>query len=162
VWQVGMVVEKIKRFLDPGMRWNQAYENVVDTEQVGEAAEFRDRTEETIIHDTVDGRPAEITLAAAIDHITGCSWDFANTIRTILAAIGGDLHPKRPLVLHARNIGLNPARERMQVVCDTLRAYCEGRTTGDPDTLQILGEGTPAKRWLAASLEKTVRVQMRL
>jgi len=162
-WQVQMVAEKIRRFLDPEMRWNQSYENVIDTEQTGRDAKFRDQTRNTTIHDTEDGHPAELTLAEAIDNLTGCSWDFIETIRTILGAIGGRLHPERPLALHARNVKLNPVRERMRVVCNTLRAFCQ-REKDDKDVdeniLLILGENTPVKHWLAASLDKTMRLQL--
>lgn len=165
VWQVERVVEKIRRFLDPEARWDQAYQNVVDLEHAGRDAEFRDRTIATIIRDTADGQPAEITLAAAIDYITGCSWDFIENVKTILAAIGGQLHAQRPLALHSRNITLNPARDRMRVVSNTLRTFCEGRKGDwevDECVLSALGEKTPVKHWLAASLDKTLRLQLGL
>ncbi len=162
IWQAKRVIEKIVRFLDPERRWKDAYDNVIDIDHAGEEAEFRDRTKNTVIHDTVDGQPAEITLAAAIDNITGCSWDLVETIRTILGAIGGELHPGRPLALHARNIRSNPVRRRMRVVCDTLEAFCEGRApraqVGE-SILRTLGEKAPVKHWLAASLDKTIRLQ---
>jgi hypothetical protein len=165
VWQVQQVLEKIRRFQDPEARWNQAYENVVDIEHPGSDREFRDRTLATIIHDTEDGQPATITLAAAIDYITGCSWDFIETVKTILAAIAGQLHAQRPLALHSRNLALNPARDRMRVVSSTLMTFCEGRQ-GDREVdeciVSALGEKTPIKHWLAASLGKTIRLQLGL
>lgn len=163
VWQVQRVVEKIRRFLDSETRWNQAYQNVIDTEHAGRDAEFRHRTIQIIIRDTEGGQPAEVTLAAAIDNITGCSWDFIETVKTVLAAIGGQLHPQRPIAVHARNIQLNPVRDRMRVVSNTLRAFCEGKQ-GDRDiderVLSALGEKTSTKHWLAASLDKTIRLQL--
>jgi hypothetical protein len=162
-WQVQMVIDKVERFLDPKKRWGEAYDNVVDTEHTGMNAEFRDATKQTVIHDTVDGQLTEITLAATIDLLTGCNWDFLETTRTILAAIGGEVRAHRPLAIHARNIKLNPARERMRSICHTLRAFTEGQQTtadADPDILRTLGAQTTVKRWLAASLEKTVRLQM--
>ena len=163
VWQVQKVVRKIRCFLDPDARWNQAYQNVIDTQHAGQDAEFRDRTIRTVIHDTEDGQPADITLAVAIDYITGCSWDFLGTVRAILAAIGGQLHPQRPLALHSRNLRLNPARDRLRVVSNTLRAFCEGSTGGldiDEHVLSTLGDKTPLKHWLAASFDKTIRLQL--
>ena len=38
---------------------------------------FLQQTTETIIHDMVDGRKAEISLAIAIDLLMPCHWDFA-------------------------------------------------------------------------------------
>lgn len=163
VWQVQMVIEKIRRFLDTQKRWDEAYENVVDTQHTGENAEFRDVTKQIIIQDTADDRPAEITLASAIDFITGCNWDFVETIRTVLMAIGGRLYAERPLALHARNIKLNPACRRMRTICNTLKEFCESEESAteiDPDILRILGSRTPVKRWLAASMDKTIRLQL--
>ena len=164
-WQVDKVTEKIRRFADPERRWNQAYENVVDTDCEGEAARFRDRTKQTVIHDTENGKPAELTLAQAIDLFTGCNWDYLETLRTILAAIGGRLHVERPIALHDRNVKLRPTRKRMEIVSNTLRAFCEGKAPEacvNPDVLEALKSVTPVKRWLAASLDKTLRLQLGL
>ncbi|UCH34262.1 MAG: hypothetical protein JSV65_17290 [Armatimonadota bacterium] len=165
IWQVQRVIEKIGMFLDPHKRWREAYDNVVDTEHTGRSAEFRDRTKQTVVQDTEDGQPAETTLAVAIDMLTGCNWNFLQNTRTILAAIGGEVHAQNPLTLHARNIKLNPARERMRHICRTIGAFTEGQQTRadiDLDVLRMLGAATTIKCWLAASLEKTIRLQIDL
>ena len=64
----------------------------------------------------------------------------------------------------ARNIGLLPSRARMEEVCEALRAFCGEAESGrepDRDVLARLGEPTPERRWLAASLDKTIRLQLR-
>lgn len=162
-WQVQMVMEKIGRFLDPDMRWNRAHAKVVDAEYVGEEAEFSDITKLMVIHDMKNGQPAGVTLATAIDMLTGCNWNFSQNISTILAAIGGEAHAQHPLALHDRNIRLNPARGRMQDICHTLSAFTEGQqatTAADVEIFRTLGPQTPVKRWLAASLAKTIRLQL--
>jgi len=53
----------------------------------------------------------------------------------------------------------------MKIVSNTLRAFCEGRDVSkdvDSNILRILGQKTPVKRWLAASLDKTIRSQLGL
>jgi hypothetical protein len=102
-------------------------------------------------------------LATAIDLLTGCNWDFMETTRTILAAIGGEVAARRPLAIHRRNIKHNPAREKLLAICHTLRVFVSGKktTTGvDPGIIHILGSQTSVKCWLAASLEKTIMKQL--
>ena len=178
-WQVQRVVEKVREctvwpraLSDPTLRYVGMQECGTDYEsiQVEECPEryrehssFWDATMQTIIHDTVDGQSAEITLAAAIDHLQPCNWNFVQNLATVLRAIGGDLRPQEPLALHARNIKRAPAREHMRTVADTLHAFChdETRVEGvDGTILETLGENTPVKHWLAASFEKTLRLQL--
>lgn len=162
IWQVQMVIEKIGRFLDLEKRWSTAYENVVDIEHFGKDAEFRDITKNIIIYDQLGDQPAEISLASTIDMLTGCNWNFPQNISTILAAIGGELHAQHPLALHARNIKLNPVCNNMHGICQMLTAFAECRQTtpgADFDFHHILGPQTTVKRWLAASLEKTIKLQ---
>ena len=167
VWQVQRVVDKIARYLDPTTMWQSG--GVIDATRPDADpepdAEFRQRTRETIIHDTLDGQPAEIGLADAIDHLEPCHWNFVGNLAIVLRAIGGDLCPETPLAFCGRNIVLTPIRERMRVVANSLRAFCEGREAGaevDEGILHTLGDKTPVKRWLAASLEKTLRLQLGL
>ena len=135
---------------------------MVDTDLPAEEEHFRDLTKRTIIHDRQDGEPAEVTLAEAIDLVTGCNWDFQETVRTILAAIGGRLDAERPVALHARNLKSSPIRERMRAVSSTLLEFCEprGSEEADPAVLHALGQRTPVKEWLVASLDKTLRLQL--
>jgi hypothetical protein len=124
---------------------------------------FVKKTVETVIHDTVDGREAKISLAMAIDMLEPCNWDFVGSVVTILKAIGGDLHPARPYACHQRNIELSPLRDRLRIISNTLRAFwkTEGKTEViDEDILTSLGQITPVKCWLAASFDKTIRLQL--
>ena len=53
----------------------------------------------------------------------------------------------------------------MKTVSNTLRAFNEGIDTAkdiDVNVLGILGAKTPVKHWLAASLDKTIRLQLGL
>ena len=158
VWQAQRIVEKTRAFLEPSFGY-------AEIEGRGEDPEFRDLTVQTVIHDTVDGRDAEITLAGAIDHLEPCHWDFVGNLGIVLKAIGGDLFPEKPFATCGDIIKLAPIRDRMEVVSDTLGAFCEGRDTGkgvDVNVLGVLGEETPVKHWLAASLDKTIRLQLGL
>jgi hypothetical protein len=58
---------------------------------------------------------------------------------------------------------LLPIRRWIEVVSNTLKVFC-----GDPESdlemerelLELLGKPTEVKRWLAASLDKTIRLQL--
>ena len=117
----------------------------------------------TIIHDTVDGRKAKISLAMAIDMLEPCNWDFVGAVVTLLKAIGGELHPERPYVCHARNLRLSPLFDRLGIISNTLGVFWKDNEPGeniDRDLFASLGEAAPAKRWLAASMDKTIRLQL--
>ncbi len=178
-WQVQRVVERIEvrpsrdtiggsmdRYVP--MLVSGTYEAHVATEcppRYREHSEFRDATIRTVIHDTLDGESAEISLGWAIDLLMPCHWDFLANLSTVLKAIGGDVHPDRPLELCARNIRLSPALNRLEMICGTLRAYDadDGGADGvDQALLREMGDPTPVGRWLVASLEKTIREQIGL
>jgi len=180
-WQVGRIVDKVREYVvwprayaDPTFRYvgieecGTGYQSAKAEEcpqQYADHADFWNATIRAIIHDTVDGEPAEISLAAAIDHLQPCNWNFLQNLAIVLKAVGGDLLPERPFAAHARNIRLTPIRDRMKLVADTLRAFCQGRVGGegvDSDVLRVLGEKTPVRHWLAASFEKTLRLQLGL
>jgi hypothetical protein len=174
-WQVQRIVEGINADLDPS---RQYFNMILDVGDYGEPGakpigghysgqeEFLETTVQTIIHDTEDGREAQIPLAMAIDLLNGCNWNFVRNLSIVLRAIGGDLFPETPFACCARNITLSPIRERMKVVTKTLGAFCEGSiaptSDADADILAMLGEPTPTKHWLAASLSKTIRLQLRI
>jgi hypothetical protein len=180
-WQVGRVVSKIRQFdAYPRMHRDAIFRHVglVETgteyesiivdhcpHYYREHAEFWTATAQTVIRDTVDDQPATISLAAAIDHLEPCHWDFVENLSIVLAAIGGDLHPKTPYASCGRNIKRTPIRDQMRVVAETLHTFTrDERTSGDVDrsTLATLGERTRVKHWLAASFEKTLRSQLDL
>ena len=162
VWQVQRIMDKVMSFLEPSFRY---VEMVEYGEHYIEHSESRDLTMRALIHDTKDGKDAEITLASAIDHLEPCHWNFVGNLVIALRAIGGDLFSKKPFAACGRNIKSTPIRDRMKIVSNTLRAFCEGRDVSkdvDSNILRILGQKTPVKRWLAASLDKTIRSQLGL
>lgn len=167
VWQVERVLERVRKCLDPATMWEDGW--VIDV--VGadvdpeEDAEFRHSTRATTIHDTVDGQVAEITLADAIDHLQPCNWNFLQNLAIVLRGIGGELSSDTPFAACARNIKLTPVRQRMRIISNSLKAFCRGSREGlnvDANILELLGGRTPVKRWLAASFEKTLRLQLGL
>jgi len=172
VWQVERIIDKIIEALDH----SRLYHNIVlDLGPYGEPGanpvgdhykdnlDFVKKTVDTAIHDTVKGQKAKISLAMAIDMLEPCNWDFVGSVVTILRAIGGDLHPARPYACHQRNVELSPLRDRLRIISNTLGAFwkAEDKTTDiDEDVLTSLGQLTPMKRWLAASFDKTIRLQL--
>jgi len=180
-WQVQRVIERIREFIgwprsmhhgDPVYVFME--ECGTDCEPPGDAVcpeyyreheDFWKQTMQTRIHDTMDGEPADISLAVAIDLMFPCNWNFFENLDIVLGAIGGELHTAKPLAACARNIGHTPIRERMQKVCRTLQYSLQNRRSdNDVDgTLPALPEDlTAPKRWLAASLDKTIRLQLGL
>ena len=171
IWQVQRVVDKVSSALLPSRPYRNMALEIGDYGEQGahpagehykDNAAFLEQTKQTIIHDKVDGRKARISLAMAIDLLMPCHWDFAGALVIILKAIGGDLRPERPFTCCARNLKLSPLCERARTISNTLRTFWKGKKTArniDRDVLASLGEATPVKRWLAASLDKTIRLQ---
>ncbi len=177
-WQVQRVVEKIRSHVhwpqsadDPasqyvwillgGGEYELAYRSQCP-EQYKEHGEFWLATVRTIIHDTTDGNQVGLSLGLAIDMLWPCHWMFVGNLQLVLGAIGGDLDPKTPFAACGRNIALSPLGDRMEVVGNTLKVFCGGPDADkevDRRLLALLGEPTDVKRWLAASLDKTIRLQ---
>ncbi len=171
VWQVERIVDKVREALESNRPYHMMVFDVREYapgalppgEHYKDAAEFLEQTKEIIIHDTVDGQEARMSLAMAIDMLEPCNWDFVGSIVTLLKTIGGDLHPERPYVCHQRNLKLSPLCDRMKTISNTLGAFWKAEETDetiDRDILASLGEATPVKRWLVASLDKTIRLQL--
>ena len=121
-------------------------------------------TVRTIIHDREDGDEADLSLGLAIDMLMPCHWRFVENLQIVLEAIGGGLNPDKPFAACGRNIALLPGRRRMDVVSNTLKVFCGEPASDvgvDQDSLTLLGERTEVKRWLAASLDKTIRLQLK-
>ncbi|MHC4728561.1 MAG: hypothetical protein ACYS17_15175 [Planctomycetota bacterium] len=172
VWQVERIVDKVRSALEPNRPYHMMVLDLGDYGETGghplgehykDAAEFLEQTKEIIIHDTVDGREAKMSLAMAIDMLAPCNWDFVGSIVTLLKAIGGELRPERPYVCHSRNLKLSPLCDRLVTISNTLGVFWKEKETNkktDQDILDYLGEVTPVKRWLAASLDATIRLQL--
>jgi len=132
-------------------------------EHYREHEDFWLATVRTIIHDTENGDEADLSLGLAIDMLMPCHWRFVENLRIVLEAIGGTLSPEKPFAACGRNINLLPIRGRMEIVSNTLDAFFNDRGSNkevDRDLLELLGKPTEAKKWLAASLGKTIRLQL--
>ena len=172
IWQVERILDKVRAALEPGQPYHMMVFDLRDYGEPGanppgeyykDSVEFLQQTKETVIHDTVDGREARMSLAMAIDMLMPCNWDFVGSIVTLLKAIGGELHPERPYACHSRNLKLSPLCDRLRIVSNTLGIFWRDEETDKPidrDILASLGEVTEVKRWLAASLDKTIRSQL--
>ncbi len=156
IWQV----RQLRKKLAEPHAWQNLY--VTDRQNL---EPFHETTLATVIHDKDDGREAELSLAHAIDHLEICNWNFANNLNVIMKAIGGNLYPFRVYAAHNRNIKLNPDLEPLKVTANTLLAYAEvymPRTATDEAVTMTLGVKTEVKKWLAASLGKTIQLQIGL
>jgi hypothetical protein len=172
VWQVECVIDKINAALDPSRPYHNMALDLGDYGEPGanpagehykDSLTFLKQTVETIIQDKVDGHKARISLAMAIDLLMPCHWDFVGGVATILRAIGGDLSPARPYACCARNIKLSPLYNRMRTISNTLGVFWKSEKQAghiDSDILTSLGILTPVKCWLAASLDKTITLQL--
>jgi len=180
-WQVQRVIDKIRSIInwpqpidDPAAQYQWILLNPGDydvtyysecPEYFKEHEDFWLATVRTIVHDTENGEAAELSLALAIDMLWPCHWNFVQNLQLVLTAIGGKLHPEKPFAACGRNIAMFPKQHRMEILCHTLQAFC-----GDPESsrneetdrelLQLLGRPTAVKKWLAASLDKTIRLQL--
>lgn len=178
-WQVQRVIEKIRQDIhfpqscdDPtaryvwillsGANYEAAYRSDCPV-YYKEHEDFWLTTVRTIIHDTENGDEAELSLGLAIDILMPCHWRFVENLQIVLEAIGGCLNPDKPYAACARNITLTPIHARMAVVSNTLEVFCNDSEPGrelDRDLLALLGKSMEVKRWLAASLDKTIRLQL--
>lgn len=178
-WQVQRVIEKIRSCIhwpqpleDPTAQYAWLFLDVGSPEfthltrcpdHYRDHEAFWRATVETIIEDTIDNDAARLSLGSAIDMLWPCHWDFIENLRIVLAAIGGTLRPTRPFAACGRNVRRAPLRPRMEAITATLRFFCGERVptgTVDNELLARLGEATDERRWLAASLEKTIRLQL--
>ncbi|MBN2271383.1 MAG: hypothetical protein JXN61_12260 [Sedimentisphaerales bacterium] len=174
IWQVERIIDKINQAIDPNRTYHWMALDLGDYGEPGArpaGEHYKDdsallgQTTETIIHYTEDGKPAEISLALAIDLLMPCHWDFAGSFVTILRAVGGDLYPSRPFAYCGINVNLSPLCDRLRTISKTLKAFW--RPDGAPhdidkELLSILGEPTDVKKWLTASLDKTIRLHLHI
>lgn len=167
-WQVRRIIDKVTFALDPlkpyhNLALNAGENGEPEAEYYRDNSGFLVQTVETVIHDTVDGRDAQITLAIAIDRLQPCNWNFTDNLVILLKTIGSDLHTDKSFACCERNILLTPLRDRLEIISNTLRTFRQNKQTEqqiDDNLLALLGAGTPVKCWLAASLDKTIRSQL--
>lgn len=171
IWQVERVIEKLKQTLDPA---NPYYVMTFDSAEAGgpgavkddnhykDQSRFFDQTTTTMINYTLDSEKSQMSLAMAIDLLRPCNWNFVGNLVILLKAIGGDLHPDKPFAPCSLNGKLTPLRGRLKIIANTLKRFCEGKDQAkevDGNILTVLGDKTGEKLWLAASLDKTIRLQ---
>lgn len=178
-WQVQRVIEKIRSAIhwpqsndDPAARYvwllldGDDYDvNYRDRcpDHYQEHEDFWLATVRTIIHDGETGHKADLSLGLAIDMLMPCHWRFVKNLQIVLEAIGGRLEPADRFAACGRNISLLPIRDRMERICSALRVFSgtsQADKTTDGDLLAQLGNPTESKQWLAASLNKTIKLQL--
>ena len=173
-WQVQRVIDKIRNWTgwpwsdqDPATSYHWLVINQDHCpEYYKEHEEFWRQTIETIPFGDLKGlEGGAFSLGLAIDLLWTCHWNFLENLQILLEVIGGKSNPERPFAACAWNIHLSPLRPRMAVVCNTLQIYCgepvQDRSV-DQEVLSMLGGLTDEKKWLASSLEKTIRLQLKL
>ena len=178
-WQVQRVIEKVRSYIhwprsyvDPATQYVWLLMSVGEydfayleqcPEHYKEHEDFWRTTALTIIHDTENGDEADLSLALAIDMLWPCHWSFVENLQIVLEAIGGKLNPDRPFAACGRNITVVPIRRGMETNSNTLKVFCgtpDSDQEVDRDLLALLGKPTEEKKWLAASLDKTIRLQL--
>jgi len=173
-WQVQRVIEKIRSWTD--WPWSERDPSTQYAWLCCEQDDCPDhyKEHEDFWRQTVEITPFEglqgldggdFSFGLAIDLLWTCHWNFLENLQIVLEVIGGNLKPERPFAACAWNITLSPIRPRMEVVSKTLKLFCDAPESDqetDEDLLVSLGESTEVKKWLAASLDKTIRLQLSL
>jgi hypothetical protein len=174
LWQVERLIEQLRQALDKSCCYHNmfleidGYGQPIDLKAEEHYKDHMDFLHETIsamIHYTLDGEESEMSLAMAIDLFRPCNWNYVGNLVIILKAIGGDLHPDKPFAPCSLNATLTPLRDRLRIISNTLRAFCDesGKSNDvDGDLLTLPGSKTVEKLWLGASLGKTIRLQQGL
>jgi hypothetical protein len=173
-WQVQRIIERIRSWtdsprseMDPSAQyvWLSVGQKACP-DYYTEHEEFWRQTVETVPFEGLQGLDGgDFSLGLTIDLLWTCHWNFVENLQIVLEVIGGKLKQERPFAACAWNITLSPIRPRMQVVSDTLKVFCGNSKPDkeiDSDVLSLLGEPTEEKKWLAASLDKTIRLQLKL
>jgi len=178
-WQVARIIQKIRNSIhwpkplnDPtaqyvwiliGLGEGDSLYRSQCPDHYKEHEDFWLATARTVLVDTENGDEAELSLGLAIDMLWPCHWNFVENLQIVLQAIGGRLRAEKPFAACGRNIALTPIRKQMETVSNTLRAFC-GHVERDEETdgriLGLFGEPTETKKWLAASLAKTIQLQL--
>ncbi|MEX0320527.1 MAG: hypothetical protein AB3N63_00055 [Puniceicoccaceae bacterium] len=170
-WQVMRVVEKIRSWTDlpsslrdPSTQYVWlVYGTDGCPDQYKEHEEFWHQTVQTTPFPDLKGLNGEpFSLGLAIDLLWTCHWKFVENLQIVLEVIGGTYSGYPPFAACAWNIQLSPIRPRMKIISNTLRAYCGNPQEAleiDKGVLARLGELSDEKKWLATSLDKTIRLQ---
>jgi len=174
IWQVQRVIDKLKQALEQAPCYhNMALEidgygqplEIKAEEYYKDHLDFLNQTTAAMINCTLEGKKDEMSLAFAIDMFRPCNWNYVGNLVIILKAIAGDLYPDKPFAPCCINKRLTPLRDRLRVISHTLKSFCEGREVdkdADGELLALLGAKTEQRHWLAASLDKMIRMQQDL
>lgn len=171
-WQVQRLIEKHKDSLNRSCCYHNmelstdGYGNPLEInldDYYKDHLDFLTQTRAAMIHFILDGKPDQLSLALSIDLFRPhCNWNYVGNLVILLKAINGELHSEKTFAPCCFNAKLTPLRERLKVISNTLKAFCEGQEKKkdvDNELLALLGNVTDPKRWLAASLGKTIRLQ---
>ena len=172
LWQTQRLIDKIRQTLDYACPYhNMALDidgngqpvEIKAEEHYRDHLDFLSQTTTAMIDCTLDGEKCQwMSLALAIDMFRPCNWNYVGNLVIILKAIAGDLCPDSPFAPCCLNRRLTPLRDRLRVISRTLKAFCQGREADrdtDGELLALLGAKTEQKHWLAASLDKMIRMQ---
>lgn len=173
-WQVQRIIEQLRKAL--GI--SACYINMaLDIDRFGQPItikpqdhykdhlDFLNQTAAAMIHYKLDRADSEMSLAVAIDLLRPCNWNFAGNLFVLLKAIGGDLYAKEIFAPCSLNARLTPLSNRLKIISNTLGAFWKKEKVLreiDEELLKFLGIMTPQKQWLAASLDKTIRLHLSL
>jgi hypothetical protein len=174
IWQVQRMIEKLKEALDKSYHYHymaldiDGYGQPIEVkaeEYYKDHLDFLNKTTAAMINYTLDGEKSQMSLAMAIDLLRPCNWNYVGNFVILLRAIGGDLNPSDIFAPCSLNAKLTPLRDRLRIISNTLKIFCEGgekEKDVDGNIVALLGAKTAVKHWLAASLDKTIRLQQGL
>lgn len=172
IWQVQRMIEQLKQALERSCSY---HDMELDIDGYGQPLavkgcdyykdqlDFLNQTTGAKIKYVLGGEKSEMSLALAIDLFRPCNWNYVRNLVVILKAIGGDLRPNEPFAPCCLNANLTPLREGLMIISNTLKMFCGSageEEDVDSELLDVLGDRTDVKRWLAASLDKTLRLQL--
>ena len=171
IWQVQRLIDKLRQSL----KGRECYYNLVlnidgygdpidhhPEEYYKDHVDFLEQTNATMIDYEFNGEPDQMSIGLAIDLFWPCNWNYADNLVVVLKAINGKLKADRVFAPCCFNKELTPLRGRLKTLSNTLKAFCDDKADNkdiDDAMLSLLGDRTDVKHWLAASLDKTIRLQ---
>ncbi len=170
IWQVQRMIDKLKLALDRSYSY---HDMELDIDGYGQPLavkgcdyykdqlDFLNQTSGAKIDYILDGEKSQMSLALAIDLFRPCNWNFVGNLVITLRAINGELQPEEAFAPCSLNAKLTPLRNRLRIISNTLKAFCESgekKEDIDSDIFALLGAKSDQKHWLAASLDKTIRL----